>query len=344
MEGEQKFIDINKIELDVNNPRIKRLIEGLVENLAENQQLDEKQILIALQYTSTTSTSTDKTENVMTFSKLQNSIIQNKGVLNPIIVKKLDNEHYKCIEGNTRLAIYKVQNDKHPDEDCWKNIKSTVYERITERGENNIRLQCHLVPPRPWEPFSRAKYLNQLVNVDEYDIEEIGGVCGMASSEIQNYIEAFQIMEENYRPLCIESGDTFDVKSFSGFYELVLKPSLQGVLIENNFDFKDFSRWIHNREKIKQLSHVRQLERILKNGAAKRIFLRTGSKDALEVFIQDGGENLQNAGIMELMRATIVKLNLIPYFEMKTLAEETTLLDDSAQLISLCKQCIDDNA
>ena len=47
---------------------------------------------------------------------------------------------------------------------------------------------------------------------------------------------------------------------------------------------------------------------------------------------------------MDLMRATIVKLNLIPYFEMKTLAEETTLLDDSAQLISLCKQCIDDNA
>ena len=46
MEGEQKFIDINKIELDVNNPRIKRLIEGLVDNLAENQQLDEKQILI----------------------------------------------------------------------------------------------------------------------------------------------------------------------------------------------------------------------------------------------------------------------------------------------------------
>ena len=136
----------------------------------------------------------------------------------------------------------------------------------------------------------------------------------------------------------------FDVKSFSGFYELVLKPSLQGVLIENNFDFTDFSKWIHNREKIKQLSHVRQLERILKNGEAKRIFLRTGSKDALEVFIQDGGENLQNAGIMELMRATIVKLNLIPYFEMKTLAEETTLLDDSAQLISLCKQCIDDNA
>ena len=113
---------------------------------------------------------------------------------------------------------------------------------------------------------------------------------------------------------------------------------------QNNFDFTDFSKWIHNREKIKQLSHVRQLERILNNGAAKRIFLRTGSKDALEVFIQDGGENLENAGIMDLMRATIVKLNLIPYFEMKTLAEETTLLDDSAQLISLCKQCIDDNA
>jgi hypothetical protein len=165
----------------------------------------------------------------------------------------------------------------------------------------------------------------------------------MASSEVQSYIDAFQIMEEYYRPYCIETGDTFDVKSFSGFFELVLKPSLQGVLIENNFNFTDFSKWIHGRDKIKQLSHVRQLERILQNGEAKRIFLRSGSKDALQVFIQDGGVNLQDAGIMDLMRATIIKLNLIPYFEMKTLAETTSLLDESSQLISLCQQCIDDN-
>ena len=31
LEGTQEYIDINKIELDVDNPRIKRLMDDLVE-------------------------------------------------------------------------------------------------------------------------------------------------------------------------------------------------------------------------------------------------------------------------------------------------------------------------
>ena len=108
--------------------------------------------------------------------------------------------------------------------------------------------------------------------------------------------------------------------------------------------FKHVIKWIHNKEKINQLNHVRQLERILKNGKAQKIFLRSGSKKALEVFITDtGGGQLQNAGIEELMRATYIKLNLIGFIEMKTLAQETNFLEECSELISICKQFIDDN-
>ena len=104
MEGEQKLLDIHSIEVDVNNPRIKRLIEKLVESLAEGEELTENRILLALEFSPTNDESTDKTDSAMTFTKLRNSIIQNKGILQPIIVKKIEGQRYKCIEGNTNYS------------------------------------------------------------------------------------------------------------------------------------------------------------------------------------------------------------------------------------------------
>ena len=169
----EENIDIRKLELDINNPRIKRHTEKLQQALEPGQKIPEEKLLLQMQVLASTETGGDKTDSTVTFQKLQNSIIENKGILNPILVKQLPDNSYKCIEGNTRLSIYKMQNIKYPDEDCWQNIKCTVYDDINEEEENKIRLQSHLVPPRPWEPYSRAKYLNQLIEIDKYGIEKI---------------------------------------------------------------------------------------------------------------------------------------------------------------------------
>ena len=131
MEAIQQDIDINQITLDINNPRIRRLVESFEAELTSGNEVDESQIILFLQHTAQSEVTTDKTESLMTYAKLQNSIIQNKGILNPIIVRKTSNDSYKCIEGNTRLAIYKIQNEKNPEEDCWQKIKCTIYEEIS---------------------------------------------------------------------------------------------------------------------------------------------------------------------------------------------------------------------
>ena len=343
MEGEQKFLDIHSIEVDVNNPRIKRLIEKLVESLAEGEELTENRILLALEFSPTNDESTDKTDSAMTFTKLRNSIIQNKGILQPIIVKKIEGQRYKCIEGNTRLAIYKQQNKKKPEEEWWEKIKSTVYDEITEDEENRIRLQCHLVPPRQWEPYSRAKFLHKLINEDNNDEDTIAGVCGVPTSEIRNYLDAYRMMEDDYKTYCDEIGDEMDVKRFSGFLELTTRPSLQSTIIQNGFTFRDFSIWLHNRDKIKELRHVRSLERILRNPQAKEIFLNEGSKSALNVFVNDVAGNLQNADVLTLLNATIAKLNNTPYPQMRALFQDSSLLEDCGILIDICQGYLEDN-
>ena len=338
----EENIDIRELELDVNNPRIKRRTEIFQQKLKPGEKIKEDKLLLEMQVMASTESGGNKTDSTVTFQKLQNSIIENKGILNPILIKKFPDNSYKCIEGNTRLSIYKLQNIKYPGEDCWKKIKCTVYDDISEEEENKIRLQSHLVPPRPWEPYSRAKYLNQLIEIDRYKIEDIAGVCGMSTIEIRQYLDTFDLMEEHYRPYCIEIGDEFEVNTFSGFYELIKKPSLSRTIVGCDYNYTDFSKWIHNRDKIKQLAHVRQLERILKKKEARDVFLIEGSTEALKVFAIVGGQtDLQNATITELMQATTDKLNTIPFFQMKTLAQQTTLLEDCSELISLCQICID---
>ena len=338
----EENIDIRELELDVNNPRIKRHTEKILKELKPGKKITEETLLLTMQLSASTESGGDKTDSVMTFSKLQNSIIENRGILNPILVKQLPENAYKCIEGNTRLAIYKMQNIKHPDDDAWKYIKCTVYDDITEEEENKIRLQSHLVPPRPWEPYSRAKYLNQLIEIDDYKIENIAGVCGMSTIELTQYLDTYDLMEKHYRPYCVKKGDEFEVNTFSGFFELIKKPSLSRTIVGLGYDYTDFSKWIHTRDKIKRLDHVRQLERILKNKEARDIFLNEGSTQALKVFATAGGQtNLQDATITQLMLATTDKFNTVPFFEMKTLAQSTSLLEDCSELISLCQQCID---
>ena len=67
-----------------------------------------------------------------------------------------------------------------------------------------------------------------------------------------------------------------------------------------------------------------------------------GSKEALESFaVQVNGVNLQDAGIIELINATINKFHLIGILEFKNLIDQTNLLEDCSELISLCQQCIE---
>ena len=83
-------LDIDLLELDVNNPRIAELLDRY-----KKEDITPEHIALAL------GTSEESYEN------LKNSIKENGGIINPIVVRKMADGKYLVIEGNTRVQIYK---------------------------------------------------------------------------------------------------------------------------------------------------------------------------------------------------------------------------------------------
>src|SRR5215813_7557542 len=155
MVEESKSVAIDLIDLDVENPRVRRFLEYTPIPTAE-------QIYLALGFGSSESDSGGTT----TFRALRESIRENKGIIIPIIVRTKPDGRYLAIEGNTRLAIYKEFQDEQGKGKGWDQIPCIVRDGLKENEVHAIRLQAHLVGPRPWDPYSKAKYLDFLRNVE----------------------------------------------------------------------------------------------------------------------------------------------------------------------------------
>ncbi|MCL2061345.1 MAG: ParB N-terminal domain-containing protein [Firmicutes bacterium] len=257
-------LPIEQIEIDRDNPRI-------AHSLIYYDERDITAELLALLL----STSAQATEN------LRESIKQNGGIIHPIIVRKIDAHSYQAIEGNTRLQLYK-DFKKNGVKGNWDTIKAIIHETIAEQDVHAIRLQAHLVGPREWDSYSKAKYLNHLYNVENMPISHLISLCGGNSkaSEIKSMIAAYKDMEEHYRPLC-EDDSQFDIKKFQGFVQLQNKKVSDG-LIGHGYNKTDFSKWVF-AGKFSRLEHIRDLPEILNSKKAKERFLKEGSAEAIKV-------------------------------------------------------------
>jgi ParB/Sulfiredoxin domain len=151
--GKHELIAIDQIELDTRNPRIAKFLE------IYSGEPTAEQIFIALG----AGGDEKDTEGGPNFDKLRQSIITNEGIIQPIIVNRLSEGRNVCIDGNTRLALYRSFQDEKIKGD-WKNIPCIVYNDLDEEDIDAIRLQAHLVGPRQWDPYSKAKYLSYLRN------------------------------------------------------------------------------------------------------------------------------------------------------------------------------------
>jgi len=301
--GVHKLIPIDEIDLDLGNPRIARFLE--IYGTTPSAQ----QIAFALREGVADD---DSNETSTTFRSLKESIRTNGGLINPIIVNKAKNKHV-VIEGNTRLAIYKEFQERGV-EGNWSEIPCLVHEDMIEKAIDGIRLQAHLVGVRPWDPYSKAKYLSKLRNENHLTWNEIVDFCGGKKEEASRYIAAYEDMEKYYRPL-VDDTD-FDTTRFSGFVEYQ-KKNIKDALIKHGFDSSDFAKWIKSN-KLFPLNTVRKLPMILDNPAGKEVFLKKDAKAALKVLDSPITDvNFESISIRELAKILTKKLRVIEGLTMR---------------------------
>lgn len=319
-------LEISLLDLDTENPRIRKWVE----QYGSKPTFD--QMLLALGAGS----SDPEAGSTVTFQSLKESIRAHGGITNPIIVQPTGNGRYRVVEGNTRVAIFRsFLEDKVPG--TWDRIPSLIYDELPDAEVEAIRLQCHIVGPRQWDPYSKAKYLDHLLNVECVPLSRIVDLCGGRKREITEYVDAYRDMEKYYRPI-LESDSDFDPQRFSAFIELQ-KANVKASIFETSFTLTDFARWVSNRN-IDPLNTVRALPRILKNPQAKAKFLAVNAREALKLLEVPPPPELSNIGLDQLIIAIAERLDSFPYPEVKALRKDPG--GQRAQLLFQVRDALDE--
>ena len=303
-------IDISKIKLDSQNPRIKQFLENYV------GEPTSEQISLALSDSGTGDATTS-------FRTLRESIRVSKGIIHPIVVNHTEEGEMIAIEGNTRLLIYKEFNDSNPD-GTWSKIPAVLYEQMSEYDIHSIRLQSHLVGPRDWDPYSKAKYLFQLSEVEYLPMSQIISLCGGNSNEITKSIEAYKCMQGAYKNY-IENNDLdFETREFSKFLEYQ-NPRIKNAVSNAGFTIENYAEWVAEGNIDKALS-VRKLPDILKSDKAKLAFLKKNLTEAEKILAventQQAPKDLDKVPYEVLCNELISRFDNMGFREVKMLATE----------------------
>jgi hypothetical protein len=334
--GDSKFmrVPVEKLDLDITNPRIAKYLEMY------GDEITAEQMSLALGAGDT------QTEgNNTTFFSLRESIKTNGGIIHPIIVNKHRNDRLIVIEGNTRALIYR-EFKKQRVRGNWDTIPSMVYDSLSQKTIDAIRLQAHLVGPREWDPYSKAKYLDLLRNSEHLTMNQIVDFCGGRKREVNDYIKAYQDMEEYYRPLV--SDEDFDQSRFSAFVELQ-RPRVRDAIVRNGYNYTDFSKWVKGGL-LSPLNTVRQLPRIIESQKAREVFLNEGATEALKVLeVPSPTEALKDASLADLSREISRRILGMSYGELQRLranieSEENAVVCGARDnLVQICKDIVSDD-
>lgn len=299
-----ELLPVEGLELDVSNPRVARIVEMYGDEVTYDR------MRLALSMSSGDDTGPS-------FYSLRESIRTNRGIIHPIIVNESAGR-LVVVEGNTRAMIYKEFAADGWDGD-WSVIPSIVHLNLGQAEIDAIRLQSHLVGPREWDPYSKAKYLEHLRNSQHLTFSQIVDFCGGKQQEVARYIDAYNDMERYYRPI-LEDDDNFDATRFSAFVELQRGPVAE-ALEQAGFSKSDFARWVDDKL-VSPLNLVRSLPRILKNARAKEIFLREGAREAVKTLDAPlPEESLRNATLAQLLNQVIQRIWEMPYGQLQQLKE-----------------------
>ena len=314
-------LPISEVSLDKGNPRIKQYLEIYGDNITAEC------VALALSYSGSGDNSTS-------YITLKESIKVSQGIIHPIVVNKDNNGIYTVIEGNTRLQIYK-EFCKSPDDPIWSKIPSIVYENLTDDEMHKIRLQSHLVGPRDWDAYSKAKYLYELSEEHLLPMDSIVSMCGGKKADIIRAIEAYKCMRKYYEPIMEEMGYDKDPREYSKFSEYQ-NNKIKQALITKGFSDKDFAEWVA-KGNIDNAQKVRCIPAVFNNPAAFEVFKKKNLTEAEKLIVVETTStiNLDEVPYEALCKALTKKLDTIEFKEIKALAKEPSHENKKIALLEL---------
>ena len=142
---------------------------------------------------------------------LRDSIVTNGGLIEPVIVRKVNGE-YIVLEGNSRLAAYRMLAENDPIK--WKQMKCNMFlEDITDSDVFILLGQLHIIGKTDWSLFEQAGYLYRTKESTGNSVDSIAKMLGLKAGEAKRLYEIYKYM--------VEVNDT--QASHWSYYEVLLK-------------------------------------------------------------------------------------------------------------------------
>lgn len=127
--------------------------------------------------------------------QLRLSIEQNGGLIDPLMVVKRNNE-YIVLEGNSRLAAYRLLAAKDPVK--WQKVRSCILpEEITEGDIFTLLGQYHLVGRKDWSVFEQAAYLYRQKESTGIATDILAKNVGLTEGKVVSYLKVYSFMLEH---------------------------------------------------------------------------------------------------------------------------------------------------
>jgi len=329
-----QLLPVDQLQIDLRNPRIAKWMEMYKDDVSDEA------IRLAIGVGASAGPGQDSLSGP-SYTVLREAIRTSGNLIHPIIVNKEPDGTLRVIEGNTRTLIYR--------ELQWDPIPAMVYENMSEKEIDAIRLQAHLVGTREWSAYAKAKYLCYLREEEHLTFGELVDFCGGKRRDVDESIQAYKDMEEHYRAV-IESDDQFDHSRFSAFRELQ-NLRTQEAIRSAGYTKTDFARWVFEG-KFPGLESVRQLPKILGNNTAKDVFLKENAREALrtlDLLEKPTSTNLEDATLEMLTTEIYTRINSITWSEIQRLrsiqaaAERDLYYDVRDVLVGFCKDITEEN-
>lgn len=176
-------VSVDKLSFLPDNPRVYAVTHGIpgFRELSPEQQ--QKLIFEAL----------CKEPSV---KNLKKDIPRNGGLLERILVR---HDRYEVVEGNSRLAAYRLLRDEAAD-GSWEGIPCRLVSSLTEEQQAAYLQQIHVTGKTQWSAYEKANFAYVHRSERGWTVEHIAELFGESETTILKKISVIKMMAENKDP------------------------------------------------------------------------------------------------------------------------------------------------
>ncbi len=226
--------------------------------------------------------------------ELAQSIQANGGLIDPLWVRDGD---FLVIEGNSRLAAYRILSRKDPV--SWGKVKCHVLPKnIDDKKIFSFLCQCHVVGRQDWAPYEQAGIIWRRQKHHGDSPEYMSKEMGMSLTEVKHLIEVYSFMDDH--------NDTA-VQHWSYYYEYLKSRKIQN----QRESYPELDRVIVKRVKSGEISRAEDIrDKVTRIAGAGGQILQTfiDKPKSLEACYEKATERSENTALYRALNKFRIKI------------------------------------